>query len=111
MTLTSVNSVSQFFSNHSFCPQFLSTRERYSIMYKFARHLNSIYMYYFYVICSTELDLSELDYSNYSKYFANLLYLEESQMRVDIGHYTMEAAPMRKDARTGLIRLMVGIYY
>ena len=80
-------------------------------MYKFARHLNSIYMYYFYVICSTELDLSELDYSNYSKYFANLLYLEESQMRVDIGHYTMEAAPMRKDTRTGLIRLMVGSYY
>ena len=32
-------------------------------------------------------------------------------MRVDIGHYTMEAAPMRKDARTGLIRLTVGIYY
>lgn len=57
--------------------------------------------------CSQDLNLRSLDFSNYSQFFNNLLYLEENKMRIDINWYTMEEAAMMKDSRTSLIRLTV----
>lgn len=51
--------------------------------------------------------ITELDYGNYSKYFNNLLYLEELQMRRDMERYTIPDAQMTKDTRTGLLSLEV----
>ena len=51
--------------------------------------------------------IEELEFSNYSSYFNNLLYLEEQQMERDIAQYTMHSVKMRKEARTGLAALEV----
>jgi len=51
--------------------------------------------------------MNELSTRTYESHFNNLLYLEQFQMKKDIEYYTMEDAQMRKDARTGLIRLTV----
>lgn len=53
------------------------------------------------------LNIRDLDYSNYSQYFNNLLYIEELQMRKDIDRYTMPNAQMLKDSRTNLLTLKV----
>ncbi|KAF6041477.1 hypothetical protein EB796_000213 [Bugula neritina] len=51
--------------------------------------------------------MNELSTRTYESHFNNLLYLEQFQMKKDIEYYTMEDAQMRKEARTGLIRLTV----
>ncbi|KAF6019934.1 MOV10 [Bugula neritina] len=53
------------------------------------------------------LNMNELSTRTYESHFNNLLYLEQFQMKKDIEYYTMEDAQMRKEARTGLIRLTV----